>query len=105
MDMGLLRRCAVSCVFTNHARLEMEGEEQGIISVDDVLQALAAGEIIDEYPDDKPYPSCLVLGRTGSGQPLHVVCAPVIEVGRLIVITAYRPDPKLWDADFKRRTR
>jgi hypothetical protein len=32
-----------------------------------------SGEVIEDYPDDQPYPSCLVFGRTQSGGPLHVV--------------------------------
>jgi hypothetical protein len=41
---------------------------------DDVLCALLAGEIIEQYTDDQPYPSCLVLGVTLSSKYIHVVC-------------------------------
>jgi len=37
--------------------------------------ALLNGEIIEHYPDDEPYPSCLVLGWFESGDPLHIVCS------------------------------
>ena len=83
----------------------MESESFGLIRVDDVLEALDRGEIIEEYSDDQPYPSCLILGRTLTERPLHVVCAPVVAERRLIVITTYRPDPVKWDADFKWRRR
>jgi len=39
----------------------MESESFGLIRVDEVVEALDAGEIIEEYPDDQPYPSCLIL--------------------------------------------
>ena len=39
----------------------MQSEPFGLIRVDEVLETLNAGEIIEEYPDDQPYPSCLVL--------------------------------------------
>ena len=55
---------------------------------------LDSGEIIEEYPDDGPYPSCLIFGRTQEGRPLHVVCAPVMDEGRLIIITVYRQIPR-----------
>ena len=93
----------VACQFTDHARREMEGESLGLIHVDEVLQALTSGEIIEEYPEDTPYPSCLILGRTGIGRPIHVVCAPVKDMRRLIIITTYQPDPARWDPEFRRR--
>ena len=83
----------------------MESESFGLIRVDEVLEVLDAGEIIEEYPDDQPYPSCLIFGRTRAARTLHVVCAPVLDERRLIVITIYQPDPARWDADFKRRKR
>ena len=94
-----------NCRFTEHARREMESESFGLIRVDEVMEALNGGEIIEEYPDDQPYPSCLILGRTHAERPLHVVCAPVLAEQRLIIITIYQPDPARWEADFKGRKR
>lgn len=81
----------------------MDTEPLGPIRVDEVLHALESGEIIEDYPTDGPYPSCLILGWIDAGRPLHIVCAPVPDERRLIVITAYRPDPDRWDAEFRRR--
>ena len=91
--------------FTDHARREMESELFGVIRVEVILDALASGEIIEDYPEDQPYPSCLILGRTMSGRPLHIVCAPVLTETLLIVITTYQPDPERWEADLKQRKR
>ena len=74
------------------------------ISVVDLEQAIAnRSEVIEDYPDDKYGPSCLILGFTNSGRPLHIQCShpsrPLIKI-----ITTYGPDPDLW-IDFKiRRT-
>jgi hypothetical protein len=57
----------------------MEAEPLGRILTDEILAILDSGEIIEEYADDVPYPSCLVLGRTRTGRALHVVCAPEME--------------------------
>ena len=103
MEYESIRQCLANCRFTDHARREMEAEPLGIIQVDEVLQVLESGEIIEEYPEDTPYPSCLILGRTTRGRPLHVVCAPVPGERRLIIITTYQPDPTRWDAEFRRR--
>ncbi|MSP38997.1 MAG: DUF4258 domain-containing protein [Deltaproteobacteria bacterium] len=83
----------------------MESESFGLIRIDEVLEALDSGEIIEDYPEDQPYPSCLILGRTRANRPLHVVCAPVVDEQRLIVITIYQPDPARWEADLKGRKR
>jgi len=83
----------------------MENEPLGRIRAGEVLHVLDTGEIIAEYPDDQPYPSCLILGRTVTGRPLHVVCAPVSSEFRLIVITTYQPEPSRWESDYRRRKR
>jgi hypothetical protein len=75
---------------------------QRSISPEDVRHVLEAGEAIEEYPDDTPYPSRLMLGWIGS-RPLHVVAADDLEDEQTIVITAYEPDPRLWHADFRAR--
>jgi hypothetical protein len=66
-----------------------------------VAQALAQGEVITHYPDDQPYPSKLMLGWD-AGVPVHVVAA-LTEQGDTVVITAYVPEPSLWDETFKRK--
>ncbi len=103
--MEAVRRCISACLFTDHARCEMATEPLGAITVDEVLQALESGELIEEYADDEPYPSCLILGRTMAGRPLHIVCAPDLDEGRLVVVTIYQPDPSRWSVDLKRRRR
>lgn len=68
----------------------------------EVDEALAHGERIEEYPDDTPLPSYLVLGFAGQ-RPLHVVAADDVERSETIVITTYQPDPNEWETDLKTR--
>jgi hypothetical protein len=84
--------------WTSHvlARLLQRG-----IAMDDVVHALMHGEIIEQYPKDYPFPSCLVLGLSLAGTYLHIVCG--IGENLLWLITAYRPNPFKWDEDFKTR--
>lgn len=84
--------------FSGHALRRLF--ERGI-APECVRHAIEAGEIIADYPDDRPHPSMLLLGFV-DGMPLHVVtaCDPA---GACIIITAYRPDPLLWSADFRTR--
>ena len=67
----------------------------------DVEKAVASGEIIEEYSDDKPYPSFLVLSI--GVKPLHVVFAKNKEDNEFIIITAYYPDQAKWSDDYKTR--
>jgi len=71
------------------------------ISIDDVESALVDGEIIEQYPTDYPFPSCLVLGRTKAGKALHIVCGS--NGVELWLITAYFPNPFEWTEDFRQR--
>ena len=58
-------------------------------------------ELIENYPDDKYGPSCLILGFTEGNRPLHIQCSypspPIIEI-----ITLYEPNPANW-IGFKKR--
>ena len=74
--------------------------QRGIFQVS-VVQAIRSGEIIEQYPDDYPYPSCLLLGTTEAGEALHIVCG--IGEGKVWLITAYHPDPDEWESDLKTR--
>ena len=72
------------------------------IAVHEVAEAIASQSlIIEDYPDDKYSPSCLVFGVTKAGRPLHIQCSypaqPLIKI-----ITAYEPDKDLW-IDYKIR--
>lgn len=66
------------------------------ISVAELEEAVAVRvEIVEDYPNDKYGPSCLLLCFTKTGRPLHIQCGypshPLIKV-----ITLYEPDPDLW---------
>lgn len=65
------------------------------ISVQEIREAMQGGEIIEDYPQDKYGPSCLVLGFTRAGRCLHIQCT--YPVRTIKVITAYEPDPAEWD--------
>ncbi len=60
-------------LFSQHARHEMRAEPLGRIREQEVTEAVATAEQIDDYPDDEPYPSSLFLGWTSASRPLHFV--------------------------------
>lgn len=79
--------------FTKHA------VDQAIIrciSVAELEEAvLNRSAVVEDYPEDKYGPSCLILGFTNGGRPLHIQCSypsrPMVKV-----VTVYEPDPALW---------
>lgn len=86
-------------IFSGHAAKRMF---QRSISVDDVLQVLELGEVIEDYPNDFPYPSRLLLAQI-AGRYLHVVVAENAANNELIIVSLYEPDPAKWDSEFRRR--
>jgi len=89
-------------LYSQHARYEMETEKFGEMKDGEAVEAILNGKIIEDYPEDIPYPSCLIYGRTSEGRPLHLVCAYAEDIDKVIIITAYQPEPDLW-IDFERR--
>lgn len=71
------------------------------ISVQEMREAVKLGEIIEDYPEDKYGPSCLIFGFTQAKRPIHVQCSypscPIIKI-----VTVYEADPAEW-IDFKVR--
>lgn len=72
------------------------------ISDSDVEVVLKIGQVIESYENDLPYPSYLILGRSKE-KVIHVVFAVNEMEKQKIIITAYEPDPLLWDSNYKVR--
>ena len=73
------------------------------ISRNEIEEAIATGEIIENYPDDKYGPSCLIYGTTNKNRALHIVCALPNKLRKKVkIITLYQPDPEEW-IDLKQR--
>lgn len=86
---------------TDHADEEAHNDH---LSFEEIYFSVLHGEIIEEYPSDRPYPSCLILGQTFRGDPVHSVWAYNEGNGWSVLITVYRPDPALWTNWRERRT-
>lgn len=85
-------------IITIHAqeRLRQRG-----IKAKDVRNCIMTGEIIEQYPEDFPFPSCLIFGCSVSGKILHVVASDEGSGSR--IITAYFPDNVKFENDLKTR--
>ena len=96
--MALIQEIRVK-IKQRHYEYSKHAVDQSIIrniSVAELEDAMAGkSEVIEDYPDDKYGPSCLILGYTKTGRPLHIQCSypsrPLIKI-----ITLYQPDPEQW---------
>lgn len=74
--------------------------QRGITSLD-IRLAVMDGEIIEQYTEDLPFPSCLILGKDENGRRLHICMSDEGSASR--IITAYIPSHDKWEQDFKTR--
>ena len=87
--------------YTGHAVKRMFERR---LTEEDVAEVISSGEIIKEYPDDKPYPSQILLG-TINNEPIHVVVAFDKNSESCYVITVYKPDEVIWDIHFRKKVK
>ncbi len=86
-------------LITKHAWVEAASDG---FNIGEIIASLNEGFIIEEYTEDLPFPSCLILSFNGKSEPIHSVWAynPLTESA--VLITVYKPDPKRW-IDWKKR--
>ena len=84
---------------TDHADEELVYDE---ILDEDLFHSVLYGEVIEDYADDKPFPSCLVYGRDRKGRHIHSVWAYSDEHDIAIAITGYIPEANRW-IDYRKR--
>ncbi len=83
---------------TQHAQQEMVEED---ITLDEILQAIATAQVLENYPEHKRGSCCLLYGVADDGRPVHIVCTTAQPV--LIVITVYEPGLPKWVTPTQRR--
>jgi len=85
--------------YSKHAVDQSVIRDISVLELEDAVTGKS--EVIEDYQDDKYGPSCLILGFTKAGRPLHIQCSypsrPLVKI-----ITLYQPDPEFW-IDFKVR--
>lgn len=98
---AIIEAIKTNCVrISDHADEEAEGDQ---LTFDEIYFSVIHGEIIENYPDSKPYSSCLIFGNTFTGDPVHSVWAYNKQTKWAVIITVYRPNPELWINWKKRR--
>src|SRR5438105_4771661 len=82
---------------TQHAQQEMAEEE---ITLDEVLEAIASAQMLENYPEHRRGACCLLNGLSQAGRGLHVVCTTARAI--LIIVTVYEPKPPKWVSPTRR---
>ena len=83
---------------TRHAQEEMVAEA---ILLDDVLNVIGTGQVLEDYPTHRRGPCCLLYGVDSGGRDVHIVCTS--DRSPLIIITVYVPLPPKWVSPTERR--
>ena len=99
MELDLLRKLVKEGRWrmTLHA---LKRCDQRRVSINDVMRLLLDGTLVEDYPDDRPFPSCLLRCELEQGH-LYGVCA--VGDGLVHVITVHWLDPDKWlDPDTRR---
>ena len=101
LDLGRVREAIAAhrVIWSRHGVVRMQ--ERGITRAD-VLDGLSDGQVIENYPDDVPYPSALILG-VARGRPVHVVVALDTSAPEAHIITVYEPRPDEFEPDWRTR--
>jgi len=89
----------ISAINKGKIRISEHADEEAQVddlTFDQIYFSVFHGEIIESYPSDKPYPSCLIFGKSFSGNPIHSVWAYNEENQWAVLVTVYRPDPNRW---------
>lgn len=100
LDLVVLRSTFAAKNYLLTAHASNRAASRGILSIE-IESAVISGEMIEDYPNDKYRPSCLILGHTPAGRILHIHVSypPYVKV-----ITVYEPSHDEWESDFRRRT-
>lgn len=85
-------------MWTQHCLQRMQERD---ISRADVRRGIETGEIIEEYPEDYPNPSCLIFGYAVDGRILHIVAG--CDNMNIYIITVYFPNNDKFEKDMKTR--
>ena len=74
--------------FSRHGDQERQNDN---LTISEVEEALLNGMILEQYDDTGRGESCLVVGFTNFGKPIHIACGEMEE--ELAIITVYIPSP------------
>lgn len=104
LDLGAIRRQVAEGAFSVRPHAMQHAVKEGF-SVEQMVQAVMSGQVIEEYPDRS---RCLLYANIKTESitlPLHVVCEYTSEDQPVDFVTAYIPSEEEWITPRRRRRR
>jgi len=83
--------------FSKHGDKERQNED---LLISEIEEALFSGRILEQYENTGRGESCLAVGFTNGGKPVHVVCGERGE--QMVIITVYIPHPPKFKIPYER---
>jgi hypothetical protein len=96
---GWIKQCVRTDRYRYSRHADRERQNDGL-ALAEVEQALVSGRIIEQYPDTGRGESCLLVGFTDAGKPIHAVCAALEDW--LVIVTVYIPTPPKFKNPYER---
>ena len=66
-------------------------------------EVIQIGEIIEEHPDEEPFPKCLLMAEIQPGKPLYVSLVYDEAEDYVYILTVHWLDPNKWDDPWTRK--
>lgn len=83
--------------YSRHGDQERQNDDLTIVEVE---EALLDGKILEQYKDTGRGESCLVVGFTKYGKPIHATCGKRKDT--LVIVTVYIPKPPKFKNPYER---
>lgn len=83
--------------FSKHGDQERQND---YLLISEVEEAISSGRILEQYPDTGRGESCLIVGFTEKGKPIHSICGR--RGNQRAIITVYIPTPPKFKTPFER---
>jgi len=84
-------------LYSHHGDRERQNDG---LTLQEVETALLTGRILEAYRDTGRGESCLIVGFTKEGKPVHVVCG--LMGTRMVIVTVYIPTPPKFKNPYER---
>lgn len=101
MDIDFIKQCVKERRVRWSYHLNMRLKER-FIPREMILNSVDNFEIIEEYPNDKYLPSCLIYSEY-EGVKFHIQIALDFDDRSIVLVTAYKPSSDKWHKDLKTR--
>lgn len=99
----------IALILSSDIRVSEHGYDQIAehgLNVNEIIAGILEAVVVEEYPDYPKGKALLVLQQDSNGAFIHAVWGIPRGFDKpAVLITSYRPDPKLWDSTLRIRSK